>query len=73
MDIKKGDRIELIYMKDPYTNLKFGDRGTCMGIDDIGNILMNWDSGSSLSLIPKEDRFQKIEESLNILKYNDFK
>lgn len=54
----KGTRIELVSMDDPYTKLKSGDKGTVLGVDDAGQIVMNWDRGSSLSLIPGEDSFE---------------
>lgn len=54
----EGTRIELISMDDPYTKLKSGDMGTVVGVDDAGQIVMNWDRGSSLSLIPGEDSFK---------------
>lgn len=54
---KKGDRIKLIYINDPYTHLAYGDKGTITDIDDIGQIHMNWDCGSSLALNYEEDEF----------------
>ena len=54
-----GTRIVLISIDDPYTTLKPGDSGTVQGIDDAGQIMMRWDKGGSLSLIPGEDKFRK--------------
>ena len=34
--------------------------GTVQYIDDLGQIGVNWDTGSSLSLIPGKDSFSKI-------------
>lgn len=56
-----GCRIELIEMDDPYSKLKPGDRGTVRGVDDAGQVMMQWDSGSSLSLIPGVDRFKRLD------------
>ena len=53
-----GTRVELISMDDPYSNLKAGDRGTIQGVDDMGSIMVHWECGSSLSLIPGVDRFK---------------
>ena len=55
-----GTKIELISMDDPYTNLKPGDIGTVIGVDDAGQIMMRWDKGGSLSLIPGEDSFRRV-------------
>lgn len=54
-----GTRIVLIAMDDPYAKLKPGDMGTVEGVDDAGQIMMRWDIGSSLSLIPGEDSFRR--------------
>lgn len=58
-----GKRIRLIRMEDPYTKLKEGDKGTCRGVDDMGNILMNWDNGSTLSIVPEVDEYEVVNES----------
>ena len=55
-----GTRIVLISMDDPYTTLKPGDTGTVQGVDDAGQIMMRWDKGGSLSLIPGEDSFRRV-------------
>jgi len=57
---EKGQRIELVYTSDPYTHLKPGDKGTVKFIDGIGQIHIQWDSGSSLAMIPGEDEIKKI-------------
>lgn len=54
-----GVRIELKKnLDDPYTVIPAGSRGTVLAIDDIGTILMSWDCGSSLGLIPGIDEFR---------------
>jgi len=55
---KVGQRIKLIYMSDPYTTLTDGSTGTFEGYDGMGNLLMKWDNGSTLSLIPVEDKWE---------------
>ena len=67
-EVKKGDRVMLIHMGDKYSNLTIGDKGTCRGVDDIGNILMDWDNGSTLSLIPGEDKYKVVNESYKFIK-----
>ena len=59
---KKGMRVKLKEMKDPYTNLKEGDEGTIEFVDDIGTIFVNWDNGSGLGLVIGEDEFEVLKE-----------
>jgi hypothetical protein len=44
-------------MNDPYSKLESGDEGTIEFEDDIGQIHISWDHGSSLALIPGVDEF----------------
>ena len=60
--VKKGDRVVLKKMDDPYTKLTSGDEGTVDHIDDLGQIHVKWDAGSTLALIPGEDEFDVIQE-----------
>lgn len=53
----QGSRIRFISSTDPYTKLSEGEEGTVDFIDDLGTVHVSWDSGSSLGLIPGEDRF----------------
>lgn len=54
-----GTRIVLIEMDDPQAPPS-GTQGTVRGVDDIGDILVAWDTGGSLNLIPSVDRFSKL-------------
>lgn len=56
----EGTRVELISMDDPYSRIPAGTQGTVSHVDDIGTIHVDWDNGSSLGLIPEEDRFRKV-------------
>ncbi|HIT34863.1 MAG TPA: DUF4314 domain-containing protein [Candidatus Faecousia intestinigallinarum] len=55
-----GTRLELIAMGDDPHPIEAGTRGTILGVDDAEQILMRWDNGRSLSLIPGEDSFRKL-------------
>lgn len=65
-DIKKlketypsGTWVKLISMKDNQSPPK-GTVGRVTFVDDIGTIHVNWSNGSSLGLIPDEDKFEVI-------------
>ena len=55
-----GDRIELEYTTDPYTELAPGARGTVTMIDSLGTVHVRWDSGSTLGMVANEDRFKLV-------------
>ncbi len=58
----KGTRIELIQMGNDPRPVPPGTRGTVAYVDDMGQIGMHWDNGSSLSLIPGEDSFRVLNQ-----------
>lgn len=55
-----GTRVELVSMNDEYRKLKPGEKGTVIGVDDIGTIHVNWDCGSSLGVAYGEDKCRKL-------------
>jgi hypothetical protein len=55
-----GTRVELVFMNDDYRKLLPGEKGTVIGVDDIGTIHVNWDCGSSLGVVYGEDCCRKI-------------
>ena len=52
----RGTRVELLVMDDPQAPPP-GTMGEVMGVDDAGQLLVRWATGSSLSLIPGVDSF----------------
>ena len=54
-----GTRIELVTMDD-FQAPPIGTKGTVRGVDDMGNILVNWDNGSSLNVVYGIDVIRKI-------------
>ena len=56
------DRVELVHSTDPYTHLKPGIRGTVILVDSMGTIHVRWDDGSTLGLVPGEDRWMVIND-----------
>ena len=57
-----GTRIELISMKDPYSPVPAGTRGTVKFVDSMGTIFPEWDNGRSLGVVPGEDSFRKLTQ-----------
>ena len=54
---KKGMKVRLISMDDVQA-VPPGTIGEVFGVDDAGSILVRWETGSHLSLIPGEDCFE---------------
>ncbi len=57
-----GCRVELIRMDDVLAP-PAGTKGTVLGVDDTGALLMRWDTGSGLNVVYGEDIVKKIAES----------
>lgn len=54
-----GMRIRLIRMDDVQAPA-IGTEGIVRGVDDMGNIMIRWDNGSGLSVIPGVDEIEII-------------
>ena len=54
-----GTRIRLNHMEDPQ-GVPAGTEGTVLAVDGIGQLIMEWDNGRSLSVIPGVDSFSKL-------------
>lgn len=63
-----GSRIQINELNDPYSKLKSGEAGNLLFIDDIGTYHVKWDNGSTLGLIPGEDRFSILPPHTSTLK-----
>ena len=57
----KGTRVELVKMEDPQAP-SAGTKGTVLGVDDIGSIMVRWDNGCRLSVAYGEDMCRRIDE-----------
>lgn len=57
-----GARVVLHHMDDPYAPIPPGTKGTVTYVDDMGQIGVNWDTGSSLALVPGSDSFSMVSE-----------
>ena len=56
-----GCRVELLQMEDVQAP-PIGTKGTVRGVDDIGSIMVSWDTGSSLSVVYGEDSCRRIDK-----------
>ena len=56
-----GTRVELVKMDDIQAP-PVGTKGTVLGVDDVGSILVAWDNGSGLNVAFGEDICRKIGE-----------
>lgn len=56
-----GKRVRLLSTSDPYTDLKPGDEGVVVLIDDMGTVFVDWDNGSKLGMVPNVDRYQILD------------
>ena len=54
-----GMRLVIDEMKDEH-GVESGSQGTFEGFDGVGDLLMKWDSGSTLKLINGVDKFHVI-------------
>ena len=54
-----GTRVELVAMDDPQAP-PVGTKGTVLGVDDTGSLLMQWDNGSGLNVVYGEDVVRKV-------------
>lgn len=58
-----GTRMCCDGMPDDPRPIESGTIGTVVGVDDAGQIMMKWDNGRSLSLIPGVDSFHTVEQT----------
>ena len=67
-----GTRVRLDSMMNDPQPIPKGMTGTVQGIDDAGQLLMKWDNGRGLSLVPGEDDFSVVKpQKLRSLKKSD--
>jgi hypothetical protein len=55
-----GSRVELLRMHDQQAP-PAGTLGTVIAVDDIGSIMISWDTGSGLSVVYGEDSCRRLE------------
>lgn len=52
-----GMRVRLLRMDDIQAP-PVGTMGTVRGVDDMGSIMVSWDNGSGLNVVPEEDEVE---------------
>ena len=57
-----GTRVELLQMDDVQAP-PIGTKGTVLGVDDIGSIMVRWDNGSGLSVAYGEDSCKVVDDN----------
>ena len=57
-----GTRVEVVSLCNEEEHLKPGMKGTVVGVDDQPALLVDWDNGSSLSLLIGQDQFAVIQQ-----------
>ena len=60
-----GMHIELIHMDDVQAP-PAGTHGTITAVDDVGDLIVTWDNGCGLKLIPSEDEFKVLRDELTL-------
>lgn len=55
-------RVRLLEMPDDPDPISEGTEGTVLLVDGAGQLIVEWDDGRNLSLIPGVDKFEIIEE-----------
>lgn len=66
-----GTRVELVRMEDVQAP-PIGTKGTVIGVDDIGSIMVRWDNGCGLSIAYGEDgRESEIDRALDDFAYQE--
>ena len=64
IEVKIGDRVELVYTNDEMTTLEPGDRGTVYDIEgDLGDRLfwIEWDNMEKMALLEEIDKFKVVK------------
>ena len=56
----RATKVKLLAMGDPQAP-PIGTMGEILGVDDAGQLLVRWETGSTLSLIPGVDSFRIVQ------------
>ena len=61
--VKVGDKVELIFINDTWTDLKPGAKGTVLKIDENQELIwVDWENGEQLALLVGVDKFKIIKK-----------
>ena len=63
MNVKVGDRVELVKTDDTWTKLEPGSKGTVTKIEEDQDLIwVKWDNGEKLALLVGIDKFKIIKK-----------
>ena len=63
INVKVGDRVELLEMLDTMTRLEKGSKGTVFKIEEDQDLIwVNWDNGEKLALLADVDKYKIIQK-----------
>ena len=60
-----GKRVRLILMVDDPLPIEPGTEGTIRGVDSTGTLLVKWDNGRTLGIIPEVDKYIILNDEEN--------
>ena len=59
LEYPRGTRVELLQMEDAHAP-SIGTHGTVLAVDDIANLIVDWDNGSGMNVAYGKDRVRRI-------------
>lgn len=65
-----GTKVQLLQMDDPQAP-PVGTKGVVQGVDDIGSVIVEWETGSRLNLVFGEDEFKVLGKENFYLEYQN--
>ena len=58
---QKDCRVQLVHTDDDITELKPGDLGTVLFVDDNNTVHIKWDNGELLGMLDGKDKIQSVD------------
>ena len=64
-----GMKVKLVKMDD-FKAPPIGTKGTVLGVDDVGSVIVEWDNGSRLNVVLGEDEIEILSETATYTLYS---